>query len=276
MKYSNALLIFLAVALIIHSGAQEAWKCNPDETHRCPSENQTCCPSIHAESKYVCFNSPNGVCCPDDQNFCPHGFKCNMIDLKCDPVPSVLTFLNNPTDIPAIVDSIHAMDNNLNLKTPPNAGDILQFALGFVEGFDLLSNLPKEHDCLNKIVDPSIPQDVLQIYELLKSLNLHSDFIAMIKSISWYGIDIYTKLSDAISPCKDWALELKETGTKILSVFTTDKYLEKLGLHILLYIGEYRDKATKGYNSLIAGDYKTSGQAFGDLVKFALFWDYKN
>lgn len=276
MKYSNALIFILAVTLTVDVLSVDPWICSPDNNHRCPSENQTCCPSIHAESKYVCFNSPNGVCCPDDQNFCPHGTVCNMDALKCEPAASVLTFLSEAPYHDTINDSIIPMDNSLGLKTLPAAGDILKFSTGFVKGFALFSDLPEEHDCLDKVVDPSIPNDVVQIFQLVKSLNLHSDFISVIKSISWYAVDIYTKISDAVSPCKDWSVHVEETGTKILNVFVSDKYIEKLGLHLLLYLGDFKEKATKGYDALIAGDYHESGLAFGDLLRFGLLWDYKN
>jgi len=275
MKYSNVLLVFLAAALTVNIFALDPWICNDEKTHRCPNENQTCCPSIHAESKYVCFNSPNGVCCPDNENFCPHGTKCNMDALRCDTAPSVLSFLSSEITAPS-TDSIIAIDYSLASKSIPNKGDILKFAIGFYEGFGIFSNLPKEHDCLEKVEDSSIPIDVAQIYGLLKGLNFHSDFISVIKSISWYAVDIYTKLSDAATPCKDWSLELKETGVKVISVFNTDKYLEKLGLHALLYMGDFKDKAINGYDALNTGDYQKSGFAFGDLLKFALFWNFKN
>jgi hypothetical protein len=275
MKYSKVFLIILSVSLTVNILALDPWICNDEKTHRCPNEHQTCCPSKHADSKYVCFNSPNGVCCPDNENFCPHGTKCNMEALRCDPASSVLSFLSSEIIAPS-TDSVVAIDSSLALKSLPNGGEILKFALGFYEGFGIFSNLPKEHDCLDKFEDYSIPTDISKIYELLKELNIHSDFISVIKSISWYAVDIYIKVSDAVAPCKDWSVELKETGLKILSVFTTDKYFEKLGLHALLYMGDFKDKASKGYDALIAGDYKKSGIGFGDLLKFALFWDFKN
>ena len=278
MKYSNTLSFILAIILLVSTTANESWKCYPDSNHRCPSTSQTCCPSIHSSAKYVCFESPNGNCCPDDENFCPNGYKCNMIKLRCDPENPVLSFLSEeePTNDALKNTGIIPYDSSLELKRAPSPGDILNFTKGFFEGLAVFSNLPQENDCLNVVTDSSIPNDVVQIYELIKSLNLHSDFLSIIKSISWYAIDIYTKISDAVAPCKNLALEIKKVGEKVIAVFRSDKYLEKLALHLVLYVGDVKDRATRGYEAIVSGDYHTSGQAFGDLLKFVLLWEYKN
>ena len=266
MKYLIALVLNLS--LVINIAANQSWKCNPDDTHKCPSENQTCCPSIHSPSKYVCFNSPNGQCCPDYQNFCPNGTECNMIDLKCNPEAPYLSFLGLPLEIEPFTNPTGPINNGLKHKPVPAAGDILNFSLGFFEGFEVFSNLPEEHHCLDDLVSQTIPNDILEIFNIIKDLNTKSDFIDVIKNVSWYLIDIYNIVTDAAAPCKDWSVELKEAGTKVLNVFKTDKYAEKIALHIVLNLGDYRDKAMKGYEAIVTGDYYAGGVAFGDLIRF--------
>lgn len=275
MKFSLSIVITLL--LVVNISSNESWICSPDATLRCRDENQTCCPSIYSPSKYVCFDSPNGQCCPDSINFCPEGTVCNMIKLRCDVEDSQLNFLSFGSDSQAITEYTNPIEIRSDLKQIPSKTDTINFSLGFVKGLAVFSNLPEQHDCLESfITSRKIKEDIIEIYALIKDASIHSDFIELIKNVGWYAIDIYDIVTDAVSACEKWSLELVDTGKKILNLFKSYDYLDEFASHVLLNFQDLKQKAINGYDAIISRDYTTSGEALGDFVRFALLWDFKN
>ena len=272
-----SLSVVTTLFLVVNISCNQPWICGPDATHRCPHENQTCCPSIHSPSKYVCFDSPRGQCCPDLINFCPEGTVCNMIKLRCDAENPQLNFLSLPSEIPAMTEYTSPIEILPDLKLMPSKADIIKFSLGFVKGFEIFSNLPDQSDCLNSLmISPNIRKDIIEIYNLIKDTTIHSDFIELIRNVVWYAIDVYDIVTDAVSSCENWSLELVDTGKKVLNVLKSDEFIDDFASHVLINFEDFEQKAIKVYDAISEGNYSSSGEAIGDLVRFALLWDLKN
>ena len=275
MKFSLAIVTTLLLVVII--SCNQPWICSPDATHRCPLESQTCCPSIPSASKYVCFDSHNGQCCPDLINLCPEGTICNMIKLRCDPKDPQLNFLSLTPEIPAMTEYTSPIEIVTDLELTPSKADIMKFSLGLVKGIDIFSNLPDQSDCLDSLMTgPNIRKDIIEIYNLLKDTTIHSDFLELIRNVVWYAIDVYDIVTDAVSSCENWSLELVDTGKKVVNVLKSNEFIDDFLSHVLMHFEDFKQKAIKVYDAINEGDYSSSGEAFGDFVRFALLWDFKN
>jgi hypothetical protein len=147
------------------------------------------------------------------------------------------------------------------------------FTEGFLRGLTFFQNLPHQSGCLAE--DVNIMNDVLDVAQLIKSLD-KTNVLPVFEQVAAKGADIYTKVKSVVPLCAEWTHEMKDEGNKIVAYVSNTEYLTKFAMHTVISIEKIKERVTNGINLYKNGDFSHSGEAFGDLVRFVFFWDFKN
>lgn len=154
--------------------------------------------------------------------------------------------------------------------------EIAMFSEGFLQGTNLFWNLTHQSECVNIHSGEEVYKRVLDIIDILKDINLHSDFEAIFRQLLEDGLVIYHTVEDAYSGCEAWTEEVQQTFAKVRAYLEDSGYIERAGQHAILNIGGFQERLQKGIELFKNGDYIGSGNSFGDLIHFGLFFDFKN
>jgi hypothetical protein len=166
-------------------------------------------------------------------------------------------------------------ETSSNMISLPDAKSAGEFLLGFYEGLGVFSNLPNQEECLSKVCDPAVSNDVVEIVNILKGINKHSDFIEVAKRLTWLGTDIYSKVTEASPICRKWSEEIGVVASAIERTVSSADYFKKVGEHAVLHLGDIETKAKNIEGAFKAGNYRNTGNASGDFIKFSLLWELK-
>jgi len=128
-------------------------------------------------------------------------------------------------------------------------------------------------DC--KPNDPQITQDVLDIVNILKSIDFHSNFPQIIQDVFSKGKDAYDRISKVSKECRELADEAKQLFEKLEKHASGYTYYAKLALHTTTNISQISEKVKSGMAAYDAGKFEDTGFAFGDLIKFTFFWNFQ-
>jgi hypothetical protein len=158
--------------------------------------------------------------------------------------------------------------------TVPSINDIKNFTLGFVEGSAFFFNLTHQAECLDRASSPAIYTDIQEIVALFKNISIHSDFIGTLRKISEDAVDVYTKVVEAYTSCESWQGESAATLAALAAHIKSDGYFTKVSQHSMMNMGPISDRFTKAAAAFTQANYGSAGFASGDLVNFALFWDF--
>ena len=246
---SKTIVCLLSIISIVL--AKEYWQCDSYGKNVCP-KTQTCCRSRIDKSGWSCFPSVEAVCCSDGLSACPKGTICNLREKKCDT--TALTFLAEQNATP--IDSA------------------AQLSKGFFEGLEIFSNLPHQDDC--KLDDQLLIQDIVDVIDLIKNLSLKSELLKTLKEIVVKVEDAYTRIGNLSGTCTEWANEIQNVMNKVLAHVKSKTYLAELPVHIAFNISNIKSKSNDGNSKYAAGDFFGAGRAYGDLLHFALLWNFKN
>lgn len=261
---SKIIISIIVLALFSATICKNFWECDSAGKHTCP-QTQTCCKSAISATKWACFPGQNNTCCSDGISCCPFNTICNLKETKCDA--KKLAFLEAPMEGV----TLEFADAKLNLG---DAKDAAVFAASFLEGFAHFSQLPHEADC--KPDDPQIAQDLLEIVNILKNINVHSDFKNVIAQLIEKTTDLISRISKTSAGCKAWGSELQDVLNKLQQHVTASGYATKLALHSASHIGSIASQTKSAIASFQAGNYDVSGRGFGGLLNFVAFWDLKS
>jgi hypothetical protein len=193
---------------------------------------------------------------------------CNMKTLKCDIAKNDFHFLSLLDETVPITDTSYSVVNIPDGKSA-------DFILGFFQGFGILTNLPNEEHCIVKINEPSISNDVIEFVQIIKNLYLNSNLLQEAQNLSTLGSQLYSKLSEAVGPCKEWLTELEESKNTIVNHTKTTDYFKRVAEHTIIYFGDVQSIWNKSTMYLNNKEYYNGGIAAGELVRFILFWDLK-
>jgi predicted CopG family antitoxin len=147
------------------------------------------------------------------------------------------------------------------------------FFVGFIQGFSLFNDVPNKDLC--KPTDPEIVEDINFIVEILKDLNIKSDFGEIINKLLTKLQDIYTRALNIKEGCEAFAREIKKIVEKLRAHVLRIDYLPRLGLHTFQNLGEISQKLQEATSLRVQNNFLESGRAFGGLYRFIYFWDFK-
>jgi len=241
-------IIFLLFASIY---SKPAWQCGTQSAFTC-APTQTCC---RGPAGYTCYPTENGVCCSDGNSACPQGTTCNMREKRCDK--SSMTFLEENT--------IEFLSIEADLVLIGESA--VEFAEGLFEGFELFNNLPHQSQCVTDAF-----QDIIDIVNLIKNVSIHSDYKQLVS-------DLINKTTDAFKRtegCRKWGKELEETVNQMKNTLTDFTYLPSLAYHTATNIGTITEKVTNSAKLFANGKFRKSGNGFGDLIKYVLFYSQQS
>jgi hypothetical protein len=150
-----------------------------------------------------------------------------------------------------------------------------QFVVGLYSGVGLFANLPHQQACINSAFDQEIYNRILDVANVLAGLNSKSDFFAVFKQVAEDVAVLLSKFQQTQTTCVPLAGDYKEVFTQLLSYITNPEYLQKVSEHALFNIGGFQERAQKTTDAIKAGNFSEAGRLIGDIVNFALFWDFK-
>lgn len=150
--------------------------------------------------------------------------------------------------------------------------DALVFLAGFNQGFSFFNNLP--HQAVCKLDDPTVAQDVLDIVDLISNIHAVTDVPKAISEIVAKVEEVITKVSQISDACSAFGKELQAVTDQLVSHVKTPIFYPQLAFHVFSSINDIKTKYENGVNSFKAGAYQEAGNAFGDLIKFTLFWNF--
>ncbi len=265
--------LVLAIILFAISSSvlcKEPWQCDSLGKFNC-ANNQTCCRSKVSTTGWACFPMVQAICCSDGISACPQNTICNLAAKRCDAKPraflqveteAVESTMQHPEEVLAFLSEVSTLQPE----------DALAFVTGFNNGLSFFLDLAHQAECQPD--DPQIIQDVIGIYDIIKSASL-SDFSKIIPEILAKGVDAYQRISKISSGCKLYADEIQKVVDALTTHVKESGYYASLTLHTLSNVGSFSKKAQNGISAFKANNFNQSGFAFGDLIKFALFWNFK-
>jgi hypothetical protein len=258
---SKLILSVMLLCVVSNAFAKDFWACDSLGKYSCQPNQQTCCRSRNSPTGWSCFALQEGVCCSDGISVCPKATTCNLKERRCDR--TALTFLEENVS----ENSVEVFLEPKLISTPVELAD------GFLKGFGFFYDLPSVKDC--KPNDPQITQDVLDIVNILKSIDIHSNFPQIIQDIFSKGKDAYDRISKVSKECGELADEAKQLFEKLEKHVSGYTYYAKLALHTTTNISQISEKVKSGMAAYDAGKFEDTGFAFGDLTKFTFFWNFQ-
>ena len=161
------------------------------------------------------------------------------------------------------------------MSIPKWAVDTEQFVVGLYSGIGLFANLPHQNDCINSALDPEIYNRVLDVANLLISLNAKSDFFDVFKKVAEDVAVLITKFQQTQTSCVPLVGDYKLVFEQLVTYITNAEYLQKVSEHALLNIGGFSERGQKAVDAIKTGNFFEAGRLIGDIVNFGLFWDFK-
>jgi hypothetical protein len=158
---------------------------------------------------------------------------------------------------------------DINNIDPKNAVD---FAHGLNRGLTYFYNLPHAGDC--KLEDQQISQDVVDIINLIETFKppyIKNNVQQLITKVN----DIIQRIGNEISSCEPVAKEALNVLSE-LEAHVKATSMRALTFHTVNNYPQISSKFQKGKQAFENNLFNDSGFALGDLIKFALFWNYKN
>lgn len=149
-----------------------------------------------------------------------------------------------------------------------------EFVAGFYSGLRLFDALPHQQDCVNNVTDPMIVQKVLEVVNQLKGINLHSDFIAVFRQVAEDVAMLFSKFEETKIACVAFEGDFKVVFDQLKTYITSAEYLQKVGQHAMLNIGGFTERGQQAAEAIKAQNYSEAGRLFGDIINFALFWNF--
>lgn len=265
-------ILFSLLLVLISSTVlcKEPWQCDSLGKYEC-TRDQTCCRNKISQTGWACFPSQNAVCCSDGVSCCPFNTICNLKDKRCDPKPrSFLQEIAEPVE--PIVKQPQEVLAFLSEISDIQPSDAVSFAKGFNEGFSFFKNLAHQDECNPD--DPEVLNDIVSIYDIIKNVTI-TDVSKIIPEILAKAVDAYTRISNISEGCKLFATEIKRVVDGLTEHVKKSGYYTNLTLHTLSNVGTITEKAKNGINAFRDNNYNQSGVALGDLLRFTLFWNFK-
>lgn len=259
---TKTLFSIIILALFSATLCKEYYMCDSAGKYAC-SKQQTCCKNKLSATKWACFPTVKGVCCSDGLSCCPNETTCNLRERKCEPKPA-LTFLTGNEE-----STEYFYEPNFYFAPV----DALAFVEGFFKGITFFENLPHRDQC--DLNDKIVVDDIVAISNVLKNLNRHNIMASIEKIIPLFK-DSYNRIQNISTGCFAYSQEVREVSNKLLAYIEADGYLNNFSMHILTNIGPIKEKAVASVHLVTEEKYSEAGQGFGDLLKFLIFWDYKN
>lgn len=146
------------------------------------------------------------------------------------------------------------------------------FTAGFFHGLNLFNNLPHTDECL--AVLPVYHDDIADIVNLFRNITKDTDFFALSRAV----IDKLEHLNNAIRTacpsCKALGDEVEVVLQGLTNHLSNPDRLRVVFEHTILNIGLIKERMERGRDNWMARRYQESGDAYGDLMRFMLFWDY--
>jgi len=213
----------------------------------------------------------NAICCSDGISACPANTICNLTAKRCDAKPAsflqveaeaVESTIQHPEEVLAFLEEVSTISPQ----------DALAFATGLNQGLSFFKSLAHEDECNPD--DPQILNDIVGIYDILKNLKI-TDITKIIPEILAKGTDAYERISKLSAGCKLYADEIEKVVNALKEHVKKSGYKTSLTLHTLSNVGTLSEKAKNGVAAFKANNFNQSGFALGDLIKFALFWNFK-
>jgi hypothetical protein len=258
---SKVILSVMILCVVSSALAKDFWMCDSMGKYSCAPNQQTCCRSRVSTTGWSCFPVQEGVCCSDGISVCPKATVCNLREKRCDR--QALAFL----------DEVKA-DNSQEIFLEPNMTSTpVEFADGFLKGFGFFYDLPHMKEC--KPNDPQITQDIVDLVNIIKSIDIHSNFPQIIQDVFTKGKDAYERISKVSKECEEFAAGVKELIDRLENYVKGYTYYGKLAIHSAVNMGKISEKTKTGVAAYNAGKFEDAGFAFGDLAKFAFFWDFR-
>jgi hypothetical protein len=271
---SKILISVLLVVVCSSILAKEHWQCDSLGKYTC-SKDQTCCRNRISTTGWACFPSAQAVCCSDGLSVCPYNSLCNLKEKKCDPKPkqsNFLEYLTEPDEDDPWVGENDEMLIMLNELVNLSPADAIAFALGFNDGLTFFANISSKSQC--DLKDQELFNEVVSIYEILKNISI-KDIAKIIPRILLKAQAIYDRIAKLSTGCKVFAADIKTVIDSLRNHIKASGYWTRLALHTISNIGTLSSKVKNAINKFGSNAYKDSGFAIGDLVKFGLFWDFK-
>jgi hypothetical protein len=257
---SKVILSVMLLCVVSNAFAKDFWQCDSMGKYSCMPNQQTCCRSRNSPTGWSCFPVQEGICCSDGISVCPKATTCNLREKRCDR--TALTFLEESK----------SENTQETFLEPKLISTPIELADGFLKGFGFFYDLPEMKEC--KPNDPQISQDIVEIINIIKAIDIHSNFPQIIQDVFSKGKDAYDRITKVSKECGEFAVEAKQLFEKLEKYVQGYTYYAKLAFHTTTNISKISDKVKSGIAAYDAGKFEDAGFAFGDLAKFAFFWDF--
>jgi hypothetical protein len=167
-------------------------------------------------------------------------------------------------------------EDNTRLHFTPQ--DFLDLMVGFNNGLQIFTNLQDFKAC--NANDNAIIQVVEDIIQIIKDIDFHS--------ASWADIwGVITKIGEKVAVIVNKVLEVKDSclrvaeqdfpqiGREMKNYFTADDFLKNLGIHSFTELNTIKNKIVATVRAFQANQWGNAGQLLGDVIHFAVFFDFK-
>jgi hypothetical protein len=149
--------------------------------------------------------------------------------------------------------------------------EAFDFIKGFNTGFVYLSKLPHAGTC--ELTDPSVVDDVNEIVEVFSDFSI-SKGRKIITTVMEKAASIYVKIKGDSANCKAYAVEIKKKGEALKDHVKSATYVAEFTYHGMMNAGKLKSKAKAAQALFLNKKFNEAGSAFGDLIKFAILWNY--
>jgi hypothetical protein len=151
--------------------------------------------------------------------------------------------------------------------------DMEHMVEGFLNGIAIF-NTPHHGSCQDKDFDV-ITHDVSDIIDIIKTIKIDSSIVTKLMDLVVKFKSLYQDLNTIVGPCAEYAAEIQEQILKVIDFVESPVYIAELPVHILWEMSTIESKEQAAAALYTKGDFTGAGNGFGDLVHFALLWNFQ-
>ena len=152
--------------------------------------------------------------------------------------------------------------------------DSVQFAAGFNKGLTFFAGLPHQDECESE--SQNLAEDLVAIFKLFKNISKDTNFPQFVEDLAARLLDAYQEVNDGKKNCSSWRLDAKNVINGLVAYVSKETYVALLTVHTIYNMALIKSNIDAGVKLIQDGNFLDAGNAFGETVKLALFWDFKN
>ena len=247
--------IFVSIVLVL---VESPNPCGQAGGFACPDNNR-CCRKPDGRN-WGCCPGLNAVCCADGVSCCPGGTICDLNRRQCVPTKPTkvfLTLLEEPTHSTA----------------PIKLEGYEEFLWGFVNGTQVLSNIPSLNKC--HILNNTIAHTFEDLIETIENATLKNLDYTLNRAID-IGHVILEEVRNNLVGCPSALNQTYNLVNHVIAHVSTPDYFSRISNHATASLFDLITRFQKISNFFNQTRHYEAGLEAGSAFNFLFFFDFHN